>query len=232
MTKSGETVRRLHRIWRQREDLESRLNRGPRAVAAAEASHAAAVRALQAHRDAIRAKKMDADRKQLQMREREAKLYDLEVKMNMSKADREYQTLKGQIAADTQANRVLTDEILELLEQIDALEARTDEYVAAEQAEAAEAAEATRRVEAARVGLETDLTRVLSELADAEKDISGDLRTAYQRISTTLGGDAIAPLEDGSCGGCNTSLSPRLVDRIEMGEGVLCTSCGRLVYPA
>ena len=150
MTKSGETVRRLHRIWRQREDLESRLTRGPKAVAAAQATHAAAVRALQAHRDSIRAKKMEADRKQLQMREREAKLYDLEVKMNMAKADREYQTLKGQIAADTQANRVLTDEILELLEQIDALEARTDEFVAAEQAEAAEAAEVARRIEAAR----------------------------------------------------------------------------------
>ena len=65
---------------------------------------------------------MDADRKQLQLREREAKIHEWEGKMNAAKNNREFQAIKEQIAADSQANSVLSDEILEILEEIDSLQ--------------------------------------------------------------------------------------------------------------
>ncbi len=61
--------------------------------------------------------------KQLQLREREARIKDLQVKLNTCSSNREYQALKEQIAADQQANSVLSDEILEALERIDVLQA-------------------------------------------------------------------------------------------------------------
>jgi hypothetical protein len=46
---------------------------------------------------------LEADRKQLQQREREAKIYEWQGKLNAATNNREYQTIKEQIAADTEA---------------------------------------------------------------------------------------------------------------------------------
>ena len=56
--------------------------------------------------------RVEADSKQLQMKEREEKIVNLQGKLNAAKENREYQALKDQIAADKQANVVLSDEIL------------------------------------------------------------------------------------------------------------------------
>ena len=53
---------------------------------------------------------------------REDRIEDLKAKLNTAASNREYDTLKEQIAADQQANAVLSDEILEGLEQLDVLE--------------------------------------------------------------------------------------------------------------
>lgn len=228
--KSGPVVRRLSRLWRQRVDLEGRLVRGPRQIAAAEAAVAAAKKRLEEHRGKIQNSKMSADRKQLQMREREAKLYDMEVKMNMCKTDREYQTLKGQIAADQAANAVLTDEILETLEQVDALESDTDSLVSAVARNNDELSEASRRVEAERGGLENDLKVVVEQLQAVEKELTGPIKVAYDRLVLHLRAEAIVQQEDGGCSGCYAALSPQLIDRMRLDEAVVCTSCGRIVF--
>ncbi len=231
MAKTAEIVQRIHRIWRQRSDLESQLERGPKQLAHGQLQLKAASDALKNHRELIKSKRMDADRKQLQMREREAKLYDTEVKMNMCKADREYQALKSQMAADKQANSVLADEILEILEELDRLEGQTQEFIDREAKCKSDFEVVQSKVAETKVQLESDLQKVLAELVVAEKSLVGDLKTAYDRIVTTLRDEALASLEDGTCcGGCYTQLSPRFLDQLDMGEAIRCTSCGRLVY--
>jgi predicted nucleic acid-binding Zn-ribbon protein len=231
MPNTAEIVQRLHRVWRQRTDLESQLSRGPKQIAHAQLQTETASQALKHHRELIKNKRMEADRKQLQMREREAKLYDIEVKMNMSKGEREYQTLKSQIAADKQANSVLADEILETLEEIDRLESQTQEFIDREAKSKQDLVQVDGKVTEAKSKLEADLKLVMEELTAAEKNLTGELRTAYDRLSTTMRDDAIAALEDGtSCGGCYTQLSPRILDQMDMKEAIRCTSCGRLVY--
>ena len=63
------------------------------------------------------------DAKQLQLRSREDKIKDLDAKLKTAASNREFSLLKEQIAADKQANEVLSDEILEGLEYIDELAA-------------------------------------------------------------------------------------------------------------
>ena len=66
--------------------------------------------------------KMAADDKQLHLGTREAKIESLKQKLNACDSNKEYQLLTDAIAADQQANSVLSDEILEMLERIDQLE--------------------------------------------------------------------------------------------------------------
>ena len=67
--------------------------------------------------------KITSFEKQLQLQEREARIEKLRTNLNTASSNKEYQAIKEQIAADEQANSVLSDEILEALERIDELEA-------------------------------------------------------------------------------------------------------------
>ena len=104
MTVTGESLRELHRIHRQLTDLRSRIDRGPRQVVAGESS----VRKLELEtvqaKESLKRARMTADEKQLHLKSREDRIEDLRAKLNGASSNKEFQTLKDQIAADEQAN--------------------------------------------------------------------------------------------------------------------------------
>jgi uncharacterized protein len=231
MLRPAELIRRLHGLLRQRAEVRSQLERGPKRIKAAKANVELAQKALSDHREALKKKRMEVDRDQLLMKSREAKIFDAEGKMNMAKKNIEYQTLKDQIAADAKANEVLSDEILAKAEEIDRLLALTpglEEKLKALETE-------SQRIEATtnerKVTLDADLIRVNEELTATEACLTGDLKASYQRLVETRDEDAIAPLEGRSCGGCNTSLPPKVLDKLKMREPMVCTSCACLIIP-
>ncbi|MGI9178066.1 MAG: zinc ribbon domain-containing protein, partial [Pirellulales bacterium] len=115
------TLRTLHRMHRQLADLTEQLAAGPRTVAIRTKNVQTAEAKRVTAQDDVKRARMAADQKQLQLKSAEAKILDLEAKLNACKTNREYQTLGDQIAADRMATKVLEDEILEALERIDGL---------------------------------------------------------------------------------------------------------------
>src|SRR5690606_32171654 len=93
-----------------------------RQIAAGEAVVQKARQELADTAESIKRAKLQADQKQLQLKEREDRLHTLQGKLNAAASNREYDLLREQIAADQQANSVLSDEILDALERIDELE--------------------------------------------------------------------------------------------------------------
>ena len=220
----------LHRILRQKSDLTGQLQRGPKQIHAAKSKFETAEKHLTDKREEHKQLRMSADRKQLQLREREQKIVVLQGKLNAAKENREYQTLKEQIAADKQANNVLSDEILEILEQIDVVK---EEIVAAEARVAQnkqELAEIESQVSQRMAVLRSELDRVNAELAREETPLDGDLKREYQRLVSAKGEESLAPVDNGSCGGCYQLLTPQLIDKLNMGKPMGCPSCGCLLY--
>ncbi len=230
MTVTAALIQRLHRINRQKSDLNAQLARGPMAVAGAKAKLKAAEDVLAAAREKLKRSKVEADAKQLQMKERENKIFDLGGKLNAAKENREYQALKDQIAADTQANLVLSDEILEILESIDQQEMDLKETAAQVDDVAKELEQVTKRMADKKIVLEADLVRVEAELVVAEGELEGDFLREYKRLITAKGEDCMAELEGNCCGGCYQSLTPQLLDRTKIGQPIICPSCGRMIY--
>ncbi len=230
MSVTASLVQRLHRINRQKTDLNGQLERGPRLVIAATRKLQSAEKHVADTRDKIKRMKVDADGKQLHMREREDKIHKWQGNMNSAKENREYQALKDQIAADEQANSVLSDEILEILEAIDE---ETQLLVEAE-ANAVELAKELRTIEKQvadrKLVLESELARVNAELEEAEQGLVGDFKREYMRLVVAKGEDAMAELEGNCCGGCYQSLTPQMLDKLLQGQPVLCPACGRLIY--
>ena len=191
-----------------------------------------------AHREAELAKsqgdlkkfRVATDQKQLQLKTGEDKIKDLQRKLNTATSNREYQTLKDQIAADNMANSVLSDEILEALEKVDQSQAKIRELETT-LAAARKKAEAVRtEVQKQAPTLQGDIDRLEAELKQAESALPPTIGDVYQRVVRSRGEDALAVVENEFCGGCNQHVPLNVCAEIMLAHPMFCRSCGRLLY--
>ncbi len=227
---SAELLQRLHRIHRQLSEVKSQIDRCPRQIAAGQAMVNAAKQALDAAVDAIKRAKMSADQKQLQLKERENRVHTMRGRLNEAASNREFDLLKEQIAADEQANSVLSDEILESLEQLDVLEETRQTKLQELAAKEAEQVTLVKNVNERLEGLKEDLSRVEAERIEAEALIPEAAKSDYHRLISARGEEAIAPVEDGTCGGCYQMLTTQVMNQIALSRLVRCPTCGAFLY--
>src|SRR3989304_3025335 len=229
-TVGTDILRTLHRIHRQLSDLKERFQRGPKQIKAAEANAA--------HRESLLAKgknedksfRMALDQKQLQLKTTEAKVKDLKIKLNTAQSNREYQTLLEQIQATEMANSVLTDEILEALDKVDAYKKNADRADADLKAAKQKLEQVRAEVAKQEPLIRGDLARLEKELKQTEASLPAEVREAYQRVVHHRGEDALASVENQCCGGCNHQVPLNLCTQIMMNHPIFCKSCGRMLY--
>ncbi|QDT05262.1 Putative zinc ribbon domain protein [Rubripirellula lacrimiformis] len=227
---STELLRTLHRIHRQLTDLHSRIDRGPRQIKAGETLVAKATADVESARQAIKAAKVTSDEKQLQLATREARMKELQAKLNTAASNREFNTLKDQIAADEQANLVQSDEIFEALEQIDVLEKALAEAEAELKKQQSEHTVRVKEVESKQVILKDDLAGVEQQLAAYEAKIPAAVLGDYKRITSAKGEDALAPVDENSCGGCYQTLTTQHIETLRMSVLMRCPNCNAFLY--
>ncbi len=230
MIVTSATLNELHRIHRQLSDLRSRLERGPRQIKAAEANVRNLEEELVSAKEGVKRSRMTADQKELQLREREARIADVKAKLNACSTNREYQAFMEQIAADEQANSVLSDEILELFDKVADLEAHVKVVIGQKELVEQDLAATRQRVVEARDALEVDVARLSADLAVAEAKLPADFRRDYDRVVKSRGAEALAPVDGECCGGCYQTLTPQTMNELMLSKLRFCKSCGCILY--
>ncbi len=221
---------KLHRIHRQLDDLRGRLDRGPKQIGIGKVHVGKKEEELKAAKEALTRAKVKADDLQLQLRQREGRIADLQLKLNAANSNKEYQAIKDQIAADKQANSVLTDEIFEMLERIEDLEKKSKEAEATLARSRDELKALVQRVDDERANLESEIARLAGELHEAEGELPGTLQAEYRRLAESRGEDALAAVENEVCTGCYTTITVQMRTELMLHRPVFCKSCGRLLY--
>jgi len=178
----------------------------------------------------VKKAKMAADQKQLQLKTAEAKIRDLDGKLNACKTNREYQTLTEQIAADRMATKVLEDEILEALERIDTVKKTVPAAESALEAARKLIGETKARVASEATHLDGEVQRLRGELEASERELPADIRDLYDRAVKQKGAEGLAPLDGESCGGCFRQITGNMYSELLVGKVIMCRSCGRLLY--
>jgi predicted nucleic acid-binding Zn-ribbon protein len=232
MAVAAELLETLHRIHRQLGDLRDRKERGPRQIRAREANVAKLETELTAAQDAVKQAKLQGDRKQLDLKASETRIAEWKVKLNACNSNKEFQTMKEQIAAAEMAGSVLQDEILELMEKVDQLDVGVQQ--AKERLTAGKNELQKHRDVVAQEGqlVAADITRLEKELLETEKGLPAEFRSDYDRVIRAKGADGMARLEGGSCEGCGQSVTLNQQNNLMMSKPVFCTACGRLLYRA
>jgi hypothetical protein len=225
-----EALRELHRLHRQVADLKDRVARGLRMIHAGQQAIEHTAKEVGEAKESLKKTRMESDGQQLQLKEREDKLRDLQRKLNECKTNVEFKALKDQMAADQKANSVLEDEILEKLEKLEQLQHHVAEANARLTKVTAELQKTEARVAEAQDHLQADLDRVTAALRQAEAQLPEDFKAEYDRMVRAKGEEALAMVEGESCGGCHTMVTTQLLHRLKMSQVVFCKNCGSLMY--
>ena len=147
------------------------------------------------------------------------------------KTNKEYTALLKEIETVEQENKAIEEDILKLMEKIDAA---AGEISNAESRSAEEAA----AIAAERKQLEDNIAKVEAELAAVERErnelavrIDAPLLAKYQKRAAALSGKVVVEARGESCSGCFMSIPPQLFVNVKKNTEVLtCPHCSRILY--
>jgi len=230
MSTAAGSLQELHELHVERQDVQDELARGPMLIAARQRVVERLKSEIDEKRDQLKTLKMAADEKSLQLKVNEAKIAELKTKLNVVSSNREFDIFKSQIDADTMANSVLEDEILEVYEKVDEMQSA----IAKAELRMESGAELEKQVSAdvheAEPKLQVKCRELDSALESAEKILPGSVMVDYRRLVGRHGAGALACVENKACSVCYSLYSANLIVEINVGKFVFCRNCGRLAY--
>lgn len=230
MNSTASGLKELHDLHLKLQTVQDGLRRGPKQAEARRQFAERKQTELEAQKDQLKKLKMATDQKTLHLRSNETKIADLKVRLNAASSNREFDIIRGQIDADSMANSVLEDEILEAMEKVDQTAASLKENEAEVAKAFAEAKRIEEEVSQVRPGLEAQAREIESALGAAEKSLPETILVNYRRLVQAHGAGALASVANKACTSCNAILSPQALVDVRTGKIVICRSCGRILY--
>ncbi len=231
MSPQGTGLQEIHDLRLKLQEVSDEIERGPRQIAARQKLLEKKKAELEARRTNLKQLKVAADQKNLQLKTNEAKIRDLQGKLNAAASNREFDALRSQIAADTMAKSVLEDEILEALEGCDSAQNDIKDYEQEIATAEAEVAKFAAGVKEREPGLKTQAAELQAKVADIEKMLPADIVPQYRRLVQSYGARALAPVHGTACGECYVGQRQQTIVELRAGKFIFCT-CGRLMYLA
>jgi uncharacterized protein len=145
---------------------------------------------------------------------------------------RELELIQQKVGEYKKTIAKLEDEILQLMEQDDALTNQSSEFKI--KAEALEREITTLKKETKR-----KLSEINLEIEGLEMDLNGVVSRVpqewlerYHKIAKAHHGVGIAQVKTGNCGACHVSLSELFLQKVKRGDDAIhyCENCGRILY--
>ena len=229
----------LQSIERQLAHVRGRLRTRRGAVVAQEKRIEQLNADNQAMLDKALVRRKDADRLELDLREKEAQVAKLRTSLNTTKTNKEYAALLTQINSTKADNAKVEEEVLKIMTDVDAIKAqaaKAQEGIAAE-VKRLEDLKAASEAEIAK--LNTMFADLTAKRAEAAKSVPRDILSIFDRIAESNDGDAMATVEvqgrrppfEYTCGGCYMSLNAEHANALRTRDEIrTCDNCGRILF--
>ncbi len=156
--------------------------------------------------------------------EQEANLYSGEVS-----AIKDLQAIQGDIAGLQERKRLVEDQIIVVMEQVEPLKTLLDSLEIEEKANTEQQAELEASLLRKEENIENQIEDVEVDRSELTSDTSPALLEIYERIRKQSGNIAVAQLNGMTCKGCHLDLPAVEVDRLKKlppDELVNCEECG------
>lgn len=229
-TSEGRLFRRIHHLRCREQDLAGAIAGLPRQSASLKARLDKARAARSDAGEQIKARQVTHRAKESAIKASTAQIRKLSEQRDGASSQDDFNALEREIAHAKAQIGTCEDEILALLDEIDALTARLPELDSAITRAEGESGEFDRGMPARASELKESLEAVRTELAQRDSEVPSVHQSAYKRMVSGRGPDALAPLDGASCGACGTEQTVSDVSRVRRLVFAACTECARILY--
>jgi uncharacterized protein len=151
--------------------------------------------------------------------------------LNSLKSNDAYKAMLGEIEAAKKAVTETEDQILVVMEAIEAADRDYKEREKKFKAEEATLKSEIAKLEAEKAEAAAAVARRKEERDAFAKTIPSQIVSQYDAVRGKRGGVAIVPMVNNSCAGCHMTLPPHKSNDVRKGKAVvICESCSRIIY--
>lgn len=181
--------------------------------------------------DAVLACELRMKRLELDAGTRRTTIQRLKLQQFETRKNDEYQAIGHEITRYEKEVDDLETHELELMEEMDAVRGTLKTAQAAHAHDRTLIEEDLAAIARRRESLESDRRDVTTERDSLATQVSDAILPLYQRLMKTKAGLAVAPLDEGKCGGCHMKLIASTVVAAQAAKEIArCEDCGRILY--
>lgn len=223
-------LQEAHRLRKLIRDLQSEIELGPRVMKIQEQKLADEHSAHKLAYDTISKLKLKIREDEVSHKAATQQLAKYENQLNEASSPKEYEAKKSEIRQAQEKVSGLEEQILAQMEELDRLTAdlpNVEKRWKDAQAEFEQyKVDARERLD----HLTQELKLAQTKLAEEDAQLSGDVKTAYDRLISRYGPDGLAAVNGRTCQHCRTSITEQQKIQIQTGKFVCCPNCGRGLY--
>jgi predicted nucleic acid-binding Zn-ribbon protein len=223
-------LREIHRLRSHAQALQEKIDYAPRQLKAQQNVVAQRENDLKQGQETVKKLKVGIHDHEVSVKSEHQLIGKYERQLNDITSKKEYDALKHEITGVKEKIKALEDEALTAMMD---LEERTAQVPALE--------EALKKAKAEFAAFEKDYQSrldewiklrdaAMKEIAVEEAKLPNDTRQQYDRAVKAMGADALAAVEGKHCMACNTEITAQLAHNLQLGQFVVCRSCGRFLY--
>jgi len=211
--------------------LTEQRNRLPEVLASLDRKRAANQEELARTKEGLQtAQKSKRDRDQ-DLEAAAQKIEKLKARSTEIKTNKEYQAVLKEIETAELEKKTIEDDILALMEKIDAAAAAITAAESRAKEEEAAITQEQKEHEAAMAKVEQELKAAGQKRGETAARVDPSLLSQYERLLASKAGFAIAEARGESCSGCYMSIPPQVFVNVKKNETIInCPHCGRILY--
>lgn len=160
-----------------------------------------------------------------------SRIKDRQSKMMQVQTNREYQSLLKEIEDGKKANKAKEDEIIQLMEKMEALKTSIEEQTELCKEEENLLATEAKKVDGQAADLNEQKAQIEKERVDKIEQFSPNLLKKYNMLRERRNGRAVVGVINGVCQGCFMNIPPQQYNDLLRGDKMLfCPTCQRIIY--
>lgn len=233
-----EGLLKLQRIENRLRAAKTKLARCRRTVLFQENQLRTLQSGLEAKQEEIKMTRIQADRLELELKERDEYIAKLRSQLNLARTNKEYSAILTELNTAKADDAKLESQVLELMKNLEADQAACAEIQKQIDEQKARVEEIRKEAEVKAAEYQKDIDAIQVEWDEAAKQVPAEILSLFVRVAETYDGEAMAAIEKSgehsasySCGGCFMGLPAEMVNILSTKDEILrCTNCTRILY--
>jgi predicted nucleic acid-binding Zn-ribbon protein len=229
---------RLQRIENRLRAVKTKLARSRRSVLFQENQLRTLQSGLEAKQEEIKMTRIQVDRLELELRERDEHISKLRSQLNLARTNKEYSTLLTELNTAKADDSKLESQVLELMKNLEADQAECAGILKQIEEQKGKVDQIRTEMEVKANEYQKDIDVIQAEWDQAAKNLPAEALSIFTRVAETYDGEAMAAIEQTdehsstySCGGCFMGLPAEMVNILTTKDEILrCTNCTRILY--